>query len=80
MQRAMWNANYYKKRTYGLEIMKLFSFGTKLGQQNNFLFSKYFLSVFFCNIFLTKFLLKLPIGPSCSIYEYYKGWLQSLTK
>ena len=50
----------------------------QLGQLKNFLFSRYFLSIFFGDIFLTKFLLKLPIDPSCSIYEFYKDRLQSL--
>ena len=31
-------------------------------------------------LFITKFLLKLSIDPSCSIHELYKGRLQSLTK
>ena len=80
MQRALKEANFHKKRTHGLRIMKLLSFRTKLGQLEKIKKFKIFFVNFFCNIFLTKFLLKLPIDPSCSIHEFYKGMLQSLTK
>ena len=66
-------------RTYDLGIMKLFSFKTQMEQLKGSLISRYFFSIFFGNIFLTKFLLKLPSNPSC-IYEFYKGRLQSLKK
>ena len=47
--------------------------------ENLFIFKIFFVN-FFCDIFLIKFLLKLPVDPSCSKHEFYKGRLQSLTK
>ena len=35
---------------------------------------------FHITLFLTKFLFKMPINPSCSIHIFYKGKLQSLIK
>ena len=38
----MWEANFYKKRTYGLGDMKVFSLRTEMGQLKNFLFQSFF--------------------------------------
>ena len=60
MQGALWEANFHKKKTYGLGIMKLFSFRTKHGQLKKIYFQDIFCQ-FFGNLFLTKFLLKLQV-------------------
>ena len=75
----MWEANFYKKWTYGLGIMKFFSFRTKLRQLKKIIFKIFFVN-FFGNIFLTKFLLELPTNSSCNVHEINKDRLQSLTK
>ena len=48
-------------------------------QVKKFIFKIFFIDSF-CNTFLTKFLLILPIDPSGSIQEFYMVRLQSLTK
>ena len=70
----------HKKRIYGLGIMKLLGFGTQVEELIYLFIFKICFVNFFCNIFLTKFLLKLSIDTSCSIHEFYKGKLQILTK
>ena len=60
--------------------MKVFSLKIEMGQVQKLFIFKIFLVNFFCDTYLTKFLLKVLSDPSCSIYEIYKGKLQSLTK
>ena len=53
-----------------------FSFTAQFGQPQNFLFLVFFGSIFFCNIFLSEFPIKLTNDPSHSIHVLYKGRLQ----
>ena len=38
IQRALWDANFYKKKTYGLRVIKLLVLGPNLGSQKTFYF------------------------------------------
>ena len=79
MQRIVWKSNSLKKKTYGLGITKLLVLGTTRAAKKLFIFKIFFVN-FFGNIFLTRFPLELPTALSCSIHEFYKVKLQSLTK
>ena len=60
--RVLWEANFHKKWTYGLGIMKLFSFWTHIGQLGQHQ-----------NFFISFFQKKLKITPYClDFYEHGK--------
>ena len=68
------------KLIFTKEIMKLFSFRIQAEWLKKLFIFKIIFFNSFWNILLTKFLLKLPTDPSCSVFEFYKDRLQSLTK
>ena len=56
--------------------MKILVLGPIQVAKNLLIFGFWFFCHFFCNIGLSKFPIKLPNDPSCTIYVFYKDKLQ----